>query len=404
MSRPGEKVRVYRDARELILEHSGVLGAETVTLERARGRVTAEACAARFDLPGADTCAIDGFTFAVDGVAHYPATLRIVGESRAGVPFDGTVGPGEAVATMTGAVVPEGADTAVRIEDVTVEGDRVTISKAPRRGELINPAGSELHRGEAVLEAGIVLDARRVALLANLGHYALRVHRRPRIGILVTGNEVLEPWESPERPGVRNSNYTILREMLSELADVHYYGIVEDDPERMIPRFAEALEASDILLSSGGASKGAYDFTRDIAEALGLEVHITHTDIRPGRPLIFATRREKLFFGLPGYPAALLANARLFVLPAVRRLAGMREPEAPRIEALVEEPLRAKKGRVDLVRVDLVYREGSVYVRSAGSQQTSNFRTMAECDALAMIDATRGTAETGEIVPVIVLD
>ena len=403
MNRDRRESRPWREARELILERVPECGTERVTLEEARGRVLAEACAAPFDLPGEDTCAIDGFTFALEGVERFPATLEIVGESRAGVPYPKRIGPGEAVATMTGALVPEGADTAVRIEDVTVEGSRVTIPRAPKRGDLVNPAGSELKRGEAVLEAGRVLDDRSVALLAHLAHYTPRVRTRPRIGILVTGDEVREPWESPELPGVRNSNHYILREMLAPYAEIRYYGIVRDDPERLLPRFREALADNDLLLSSGGASKGRYDFTREIAAELGLEIHFTRTNIRPGRPLIFGTRGEKLFFGLPGYPAALLANARLFLLPAVRKLAGMREALDPLVPSVVAETLRAKEGRVDLVRVNLEYREGRIFVRSAGSQQTSNFRTMAQCDALAILDESRGSAEEGEIVPLLLL-
>jgi len=392
--------RTYEEAKEALLEGIAPGKAETVTLENALGRILAQEITARFDIPEAAKCAIDGYTFAYDTISDYPATLTIVGESRAGGQTPPAVGPGEAVFTMTGALVPEGADTAVRIEDVEVDGDQVTLFKAPKKGDLINPKGDEVTKGEPVLKPGTLLDAKTVALLANLGYYQIRVYPKVRIGIVVTGDEVREPWEGPDSAGVRNSNHYILKGLLSPYAQIRYYGIIQDEPERMIPLFDAALMENDLLLSSGGASKGKYDFTKTIAEALGLKIHFTHTNIRPGRPLIFGTRDDQRFLGLPGYPAALMANAMAFLLPSVRKMAGLRAYENPTLSAVAEEPLRSKKGRIDFVRVRLRNEEGRLFVRNSGSQQTSNFLTLAQSDALAMIDAEHGTAEAGDIVTV----
>ena len=392
--------RTYEEAKAALLESVTSGTPETVTLENAQGRILAQSITARFDIPEAAKCAIDGYTFAFDSIKEYPATLKIIGESRAGGATPPAVGPQEAVFTMTGALVPQGADTAVRIEDVKVEGDTVTIFKAPKKGDLINPKGDEVTKGQEVLAPGTMLDAKTVALLANLGYYQVRVYPKVRVGIVVTGDEVREPWEERESAGVRNSNHYILRGLLAPFAEIRYYGIVQDEPEKMIPLFDAALRENDLLLSSGGASKGKYDFTKTIAEALGLTIHFTHTNIRPGRPLIFGTREGQRFLGLPGYPAALMVNALAFLLPSVRKMAGLSDYENRTLTAIAEEPLRSKTGRIDFVRVRLHSEAGRLYAKSAGSQQTSNFLTLAQSDALAMIDAEHGSAEAGDVVTV----
>ena len=389
-----------REALDLILSNVSPRFTRSINLDEAEGEVLAEDIYASYDIPKFAKSAIDGYTFAFDSIDSYPATLKIVGESRAGVGSDIVVGEKEAVFTMTGAVVPNGADTAVRIEDVTVDGDSVTISKAPKKGDLINLAGSEIQEGQKILSRGERLDYKKVALLANIGRYTIKVYTKPRIGIVVTGNEVKEPWQDGDGTSVRNSNLYILKGLLKEYADVVYFGRVDDDAEAMAPFFERALRECDILLSSGGASKGKYDFTVDIASKIGLDVKFTTTNIRPGRPLIFATKDNKLFFGLPGYPSALLVNATIFLLPALKKMIGL-EPNIELIEAIAEDDFKAKEGRNDFIRVNLIYKDGNVYAKSAGSQQTSNYLSMAHSDGLALIDELRGSVKAGEIVDVL---
>ena len=388
------------EAIEEILKSATTRFTKTVNLDEAEEEVLAEDIYARYDIPKFAKSAIDGYTFAFDSIDSYPATLKIVGESRAGVDSGIDVDSKEAVFTMTGAVVPNGADTAVRIEDVRVSKESVTISKAPKKGDLINLAGSEIQKGQKILSKGERLDYRKVALLANIGRYTIKVYTKPKIGIVVTGNEVKEPWQDGDGTSVRNSNLYILKGLLKEYADIIYYGRVDDDAEAMTPFFKRALGECDILLSSGGASKGKYDFTVDIASKIGLDVKFNTTNIRPGRPLIFATKADKLFFGLPGYPSALLVNAVVFLLPALKKLLGLNY-EMKTIEAIADDDFKAKEGRNDFIRVNLIYQDGKIYAKSAGSQQTSNYLSMALCDALALIDEGRGSVKRGEIVKVL---
>jgi len=391
------------EAKKIILDSISPLGVEKVTLENAFGRVLREDIKAKFDIPEANKSAIDGFTFDLDSIKSFPAKLKIVGESRAGVPFDGIVGDDEAVFTMTGAIVPTGANTAVRIEDVDVQDGFVTIKNAPKKWDLVNIKGEEVEAGKEVLSKGVELDYQLIALLVNIGYYQIGVHSRPRVGIVVTGDEVKEPWVDSDQAGVKNSNFFILKGLLSKYVDIRYYGVIQDEVETMTPIFEKALKENDILLSSGGASKGKYDFTKDIASKLKLDIKFTSTNIKPGRPLIFATSKDGLFFGLPGYPSALLTNALEFLLPAIKKMAGFREFENEIITAVADDNFRSKTGRVDFIRAKLSYKDGKVLAYSAGTQQTSNFSTLAFADALIIADENCQGVKKGDLVEVIKL-
>jgi molybdopterin molybdotransferase len=391
-------------AKKIILNSVIPLGVERVTVDNAFGRVLGEEIRAKFDIPEKNKSAIDGYTFKLDSIESSPVTLKIVGESRAGVPFERELKKGEAVFTMTGAVVPDGADVAVRVEDVEVKNGYVKIFKQPKRWELINLEGEEVKSGQKILGSGVELDYRLIALLVNMGYYQIGVYSRPKIGIIVTGDEVKEAWIDSDRAGVKNSNYFILKGILSKYADVRYYGVVQDEIDKMIPLFRQALRENDILLSSGGASKGKYDFTKDIASRLGLNIKFTSTNIKPGRPLIFATSENGLFFGLPGYPSALLTNLLEFLLPAVKKLSGCREFSNITLKGVAEEDFKSKLGRVDFIRTKISYKkDGRVSLLSAGTQQTSNFLTMAFADGLIIADESSDGVRKGDVVEVLKL-
>ena len=389
------------DAKKVILDSVCLKSMEVVTLENAYNRILAEDIFAKYDIPKSDKSAIDGFSFCMEGIKSYPVKLKITAESKAGDRREKEVKEGEAVFVMTGGVIPKGADTAVRIEDTQVTGDEVVIKKSPKKGDLINFAGSEITKGEVILQKGQMLDYKKVSLLANLGYYLIKVYTKPKIGIIVTGDEVKEPWEESDKAGVKNVNLYILKGMLNDFADITYYGKVKDDPKSMASLFSSALKENDILLSSGGASKGKYDFTKDIAAKIGLDVRFTTTNIRPGRPLIFGQKGEKLFFGLPGYPSALLANAYDFLLPAVKKSGGLKEYKNKTVQAAAKEAIRSKEKRVDFVRVNLEYENGRIFAKNALSQQTSNFLSMSKSDALAIIDEKRGSVKEGELIDII---
>ncbi|WP_456456731.1 molybdopterin molybdotransferase MoeA [Thermovibrio sp.] len=392
------------EAKELILKECKETGTEVVALNQAYGRVIAQEVYSPVDIPETDKSAIDGFAFKSSSIKELPAKLKIVGEVAAGEKKRLKVKEGEAVFVMTGGVIPEGTDTAVRVEDVKVEGKTLIVEFPVKRGELVNFKGSEVKKGEKVLEKGEVLDFRKVGLLANLGIGKVRVYQRVKVGIITTGSEVLEPEEPFKEGAVRNSNFYILKGLLEGIgAEVVYLGKVKDNLEEIKKTIEEGLSNCQIVATTGGVSKGKYDFVKEAAKLAGVDVKFTQTNIRPGRPLLFGKREDKLFFGLPGYPAAMLVNALEFLLPAVRKVSGFKDFSNKYIKAVAGESLKSREGRVDFLRVNLKWEGGKVIVLSAGSQQTSNYLTAALCQALAVIGEERGTVKAGEVVDVLLL-
>ncbi len=393
------------EAKRLIFETvSNIEATETVTLEAAEGRVLAEEVASPIDVPDVNKSAIDGFAFNSASIKHLPAKLKVVGESPAGSSERKSVREGEAVFVMTGAEIPEGADSAVRIEDVEFNGDHVVIPFPVERGNLVNFKGEEFKKGEKVLEKGEFLDSLKVSLLAYLGIYSIKVFQKPKVGILATGNEVLEPWESFKRGKVYNSSYYFIKGFIEKNAgEVVYLGIVEDEKELLRREISKALEKVDVLITTGGVSKGKYDFVKEVVSSVGIDAKFTQTNVRPGRPLVFGNKGEKLFFGLPGYPSAALVNLAEFVLPAIRKLAGFKDWQNNYVKAVAFEDLKSKPHRNDFVRIKLTFENGKLGVRPAGSQQTSVFRSCVFSDGFAVIPEGRGTVQRGELVEVLTL-
>ncbi len=392
------------EAKELIFKECKKTATEVIALNQAYGRVLAQDVYSPVDIPESDKSAIDGFAFKSSSIKELPAKLKIVGEVPAGKKERMKVKEGEAVFVMTGGIIPEGADAAVRVEEVKVEGDTLIIDFPVEKGELVNFKGSELRKGEKVLEKGEVLDYRKVGLLANLGVVKVKVYQRVKVGIIATGNEVLEPEEPFQEGTVRNSNFYILKGLLEKAgAEVVYLGKVEDNLKEIKEKIEEGFSSCQLIATTGGVSKGKYDFVKEAAKLAGVEIEFTQTNIRPGRPLLFGKKEDKLFFGLPGYPAAMLVNALEFLVPSVRKMCGFRNFDNQYITAVAGENLKSRKGRVDFVRVNLKWEKGKVVALSAGSQQTSNYLTAALCQGFAIIGEERGTVKEGEVVEVLLV-
>ncbi len=390
------------EAIEIIISRTHPVGKELITLEEAYGRVLAENVFSPVDIPDRDKSAIDGYAFSASSLDVLPAKLKVVGEVAAGDRSVLKVSHGEAVFVMTGGVVPEGADAAVRVEDVKVENGYVVVDFPVKKGELVNFKGSEIKRGEPIVRKGERLDFRKIGFLAYAGVYKIEVFRKPRVGVVVTGNEVLEPYENYKEGFVWNSNFYLLKGLLEGSgAEVSYLGCVGDENSRIEEILEGAFSSYDVVVTTGGVSKGKYDFVKDVVRSLGVEILFTSTNIRPGRPLVFGTYLGKLFFGLPGYPAAMLVNTLEFLIPSLRKMGGMKEFANRYLSAVSRSRLKSREGRVDFVRVTLEVDSGVLYVRDVGNQQTSNLKSMVYCDALAIVGADRGTVAPGEVVEIL---
>ena len=319
------------EALERVLSHAAPLPAEQTPLAEAHGRVLAADLKALRTQPPADVSAMDGYAVRADDVASVPVHLRVIGEVAAGRPFARPVGPGEAARIFTGGVLPEGADTIVIQEHTRRDGDRIEVEKPSARGRHIRAQGLDFKLGDTLLAAGHRLTARDLALAAGMNHARVPVHRRPRIAVLATGDELVPPGTQPAPGQIVSSNTFALGALArAEGADVEDLGIVGDrlDPTVAAVRHARDLGV-DILLTSGGASVGDYDLVQAAFAAEGMTLSFWKLALRPGRPLMHGRLGPIHVLGVPGNPVSAFVCAFLFLVPLIRRLAGRGDLSPP---------------------------------------------------------------------------
>jgi molybdopterin molybdotransferase len=390
-----------REAQERILARiAAAVPAEVLPVPRALGRVLAADLEAPFDVPPADNSAVDGYAV---GSADIPGagarTLDVVGDLAAGGVFAGTLRAGQALRIMTGAPMPAGADTVYPQEVVERAGDRVRVGPIDK-GVNVRMRGEDVEAGAIVIERGTVLRPQEIGLVTSLGLWQVGVHRRPRVALLSTGDEVAEPG-TPRRPGqIYDANRFTLRGSLELCgADTLDLGIVPDVRDELRARLTEAAGMADVVLTSGGVSVGAYDLVKDVLAELG-SIDFWQVAMQPGRPLAFGAIGDTTFFGLPGNPVASLLAFMLFVRPAVFKLAGRRRLFPPTWQARTLEPLRKRAGRREFKRGVLAFRDGSWEVRTTGPQGSGILSSMVAGNCLIVLDEERGDVAAGEPVTV----
>ncbi len=396
----------------MVLERTGSLGVEPVAVEAAAGRILAEAVTSTDAVPGFDNSAMDGYAVrAADTTgasAETPVSLKLSGESRAGHPAAATVSSGEAIAISTGAMMPEGADAVVRVEDTDgARQDQVSIQVAVESGRDTRYAGDDIAAGEVVLEPGVELGAAEIGVLASVGRAKVVCARRPRIAVLTTGDELQEPGE-PLRPGaIRNSNAHSLSALVAAAgAEIAFAEIVADTDEATKTALSRAL-TTDIAVISGGVSVGAHDHVKAGLRKLGAQEVFWGVALRPGKPTWFgvAPRRpglgpsRGLVFGLPGNPVSAMVTFLLFVRPAIRAMLGVADA-TPRATAILDEPYAKPPGRAHLVRCKLELRDDGWHAHSTGEQSSHVLTSMLGADALAIIPTESGDVAAGERVEI----
>ncbi len=286
------------------------------------GRVLAESVVADRDYPPFDRATRDGFAVRAADASVAGATLKCIGEIKAGGAFDRVVGPGECVQIMTGAAVPRGADSVVMIEHVRIAGERVTLERTTEAGKNIVPRGSEARSGRELLGVGTRLGYAEMALAAQVGNHRVGVFARPRVAILSTGDEVVDIAAIPGPLQIRNGNGVALETLVALTGgEPAPLGNAPDEKAELRRRIERGLEA-DILVLSGGVSMGKYDLVEGVLASLGAEIFFDGVEIRPGRPAVFGMCRGKPVFGLPGNPVSTMVTFELFVVPAIDLLGG----------------------------------------------------------------------------------
>ena len=329
---------------------------EHVPLSACAGRALAEDVSALRDQPPFPASAMDGYALRSTDVAQVPATLQVIGTSAAGQRFSGTVGPQQAVRIFTGAPLPDGANTIVIQEDTEASGDRVTIKESPRHGQHIRKAGLDFAAGDVLLQAGLCLDSRHIALAAAMGHGTLPVRRKPRVAILATGDELVRAGEPAGPDQITASSVPATAVMVEKAgAEAIDLGIARDTLESLEERIQAARDAgADILVTLGGASVGEHDLVQKALQRQGMELGFWRVALRPGKPLMHGKLGPMLLLGLPGNPVSSLVCAVLFLVPAIRALLGDAQPDAdPTEAAILGADLPANGPRQDYMRASL---------------------------------------------------
>jgi molybdopterin molybdotransferase len=411
-------------ARELVLAEVMPLGGEPVRLEESLGRVTADEVRSPIALQPFDNSAMDGYALRAADTAGERPRLRLVGESRAGHPAEATVGEREAIWISTGAMVPEGADAVLPVEDTSEEGGQVLPARAARQGENIRRAGEDVEAGQVLIEAGRRLGAGEVGVLAAAGIAEIECAQRPRVTILGSGDELIPPGK-PLGPGqIHDSNSYALAALVREAgAEVAHLGRLPDEPAATQRAISQALSLElhqivspaegefdavrepDVLIVAGGVSIGRHDHVKGALAALGVEERFWRVAMRPGGPTWFGVlsregTRPALVFGLPGNPVSAMVTFHLFARPAVRALTGL-DPTASRTRATLATTYRKKPGKAHYLRCRLELTDEGWRAHLTRESQGSHVLTsMLGADALAVIPANTEEIAAGEQIEV----
>jgi molybdopterin molybdotransferase len=392
------------EARARVLAGLAPTPAEIVPLAEAWGRVAASAVLARLDQPPHDVSAMDGFALrAADAGAG--ARLRVVGSAPAGHPWDGALGNGEALRLFTGSVMPRGADSVLLQEDATAAQDWVTVNEAAALGRHIRRAGQDFARDAVLVPAGRRLTVRDVGLAAAGNHPWLAVHRRPRIAILATGDEIALPGEPIPPGGIVSSNAHALAAFVRAFAgDAMVLPIAADDVAS-IAAGADAARGADLLVTTGGASVGEHDLVQAGLGMRGMTLDFWKIAMRPGKPLMHGRIGDLPVLGLPGNPVSALVCAVLFLLPALARLTGLPGAPPPTVPAVLGAALPTNDHRADHLRATLTDGTDGVPIATAfGRQDSAMLRMLAHADALILREPHAPAAQLGAPVSVIRLD
>ena len=391
------------DARERILSRVEPLGIERVEIMAALGRVLAEPIVSRATIPPWPNSSMDGYALRAQDTNGEPVELAVVGRIIAGAMPSRALGAGESMRIFTGAPLPEGADAVVPQEDVAADGDRVTVRGRIAPGAYVRPAGEDVRAGDVVVKPGGVIGAPEVGLLATLGYSQVRVHRRPRVAILSTGNELADLGTQPGPAQIPNTNtYSLMAQVIEAGAEPVNLGVAPDELEAITERVRWGLASADVLVTSAGVSVGELDLVREALERSGAELHLWQVSMRPGKPITFGTRGDHPVFGLPGNPVSAMVTFELFVRPALRRLEGADVIDRPRLRARALAPIANPGSRRGYLRVTLTPDAQGYGARLTGDQGSAILRSMVLADGLAVV-APDTTIAAGESVDVIVL-
>ena len=389
----------FEQARACVIEKVASLrptpAAVEVLLDNAEGRIIAESIVADRDYPPKARSVRDGFALRA---ADTPGRLRLIGEARAGGPFTGQVSAGEAIEIMTGASMPDGADSVVMVEHARQE-DGFVVAPAVEAGKAVSPKGSDARCGDELIPCGSRIDFAGIAVLASAGRATVRVFEKPRIAILSTGDEIVDVSAAPAPHQVRNSNAHTLAAQVRRAGGVAEILPVARDERAASQALIERGLTSDLLLISGGVSAGKYDLIEDVLASLDAEFYFDRVSIQPGQPLVFGRARSTFFFGLPGNPASTLVTFAIFARAALDLLGGRAETALPMPFARLASDFRHKPGLTRFLPARLS--DDGSEVAPVPWHGSGDIPALARSNAFLVADAARESWRAGEWIRVL---
>ncbi|OAI44257.1 molybdopterin biosynthesis protein MoeA [Nitrospira sp. SCGC AG-212-E16] len=400
-----EGLTQLQDAQRIVLESTPILGVEKISILDALGRVIGENIVAERDNPPWDNSAMDGFAVRWDDIKQEhaiqkPVTLTVIEDVSAGKMPSKSVGAGQAIRIMTGAPLPKGADTVLKIEDTEHTRDSVRVFKPEQQGANIRPQGEDVKKGECIISKGTQIRPGEAGMLAILAKSFIFAYQRPRVAILSTGDELADLDERFSDDKIINSNSYGIAAAVQEAGGIPVLlGIARDTPAALKGKISHGLTA-DILVLSGGVSMGDYDFTKTVFHELGADMNFWKLAIRPGQPLAFGKIQGKLAFGLPGNPVSSMVTFEQLVRPAILKMSGHRSYGRPVVQAIFQEKFSKRTDRRHFLRGVLTQEEGVFKVRTTGAQGSGILTSMVKANCLIDIPVEVERVNQGDLVSV----
>lgn len=385
-----DKITLVEEAKRLILENTHTLEPTEISLTEARGYVLAEDIISTVSLPFFTNSAMDGYAVKSkdtrEASESNPVSLKVKSIIRAGDFPNFTLSDREAAKIMTGASVPKGADSVVMVEYTEEIDGIVKIKRAVNPNENVRHEGEEVRNGEVALKSGVELNSASIGFIAELGVNKIKVYRKPKLALIVTGEE-LTGLDEELRPGkIRDTNSTTLQSALSEgLAELSFVGRAKDEVSDIEEKLRNSLERCDVLIITGGVSVGDYDYAKDVLKKLKVESVFWRVAQRPGGPLFFGKKDNILIFGLPGNPASSLVCFYEYVRPSLRKMIGKKNVFLLEIEALILEEIIKEPGKTHFLRGHMEKEGASFYVKSTGAQGSHILKSFALSNCLIVI-------------------
>lgn len=396
------------EAVRIVMDSTPRLDVTTRPLMQSLGHTLAEDVTSDINMPPFEKATMDGFavvgTDVIEASRSNPVALDIVEEIQAGSVPTKTISAGKAARIMTGAPMPKGADTVVMVEETESENGRVRILESATPGQNRVPLGEDVREGDVVLKAPSRIRPPEIGILAAVGVTEVPVYRRPVVGVVATGDEIVEPGTTPAPGQIRNSNgYSMATQVERAEGVPKYLGIAGDTVASLERVMREGLETCDVLLLSGGVSAGVYDLVQGVMRDLGVSVLFDRIRMKPGKPLTFGTCGDKLVFGLPGNPVSSLVGLELLVRPALRKMQVMTDCHRPRVSARLEAPFTQTPGREQFVPALSTFEDGAWSTRWVGHHGSADMFSLAEANSLFVVGADVETVPAGETVDLVLL-